>query len=101
MASAAALTGIQINGLQWRAKLPIKAFIPDDCTAIGDEHAATAGKIIAKHLAKHEFAIGLIISDISFTFSDFEFEYVRSQQDLMNALNDLYNWADYERIVIQ
>lgn len=100
MPSEAALAGIQLNGLAWKAQLPIKAFIPV-VTDITDEQAPEFGKAIARQLDKHSFNIGLIISEPLLNFDDLGFEEVETVEELTDALSDLYDWADFNRVLIK
>lgn len=99
MASAASLAGIELHGLAWRAKLQIKAFIPvvpeiEDVSTI-----PSIAKAIDDRIQRKLPSLSLTLNDPSLEL-DFDFDVCETKDDLISALTNLYDWADFERVLI-
>lgn len=96
MASAAALNGVCDNGLAWQKKLAIKQFIPNnipDTDIIPHECLKRIVTVLNKLKDNLPEDFGLLAED-------WEGNEGISKQDLIDFLNELYDLADYHRILI-
>ena len=126
MATAASLAGVQDNGLRWQAR--IKVDVPKDIPSIIEKFETTAkvnafvdstAKIIYKQLSNHLSKSRLPVNSLrslETILEDFKDSMIDDQpadadidadvveikvEDLMAFLNDLYDWADYYRVIIE
>jgi hypothetical protein len=95
MASAAAIEGIGVNGLRWRARLSIKSIIPV-VPNMADEDVE---KVALRIKARLDF-LSQALEKYGIDVPDFELDLVETKEHLTDALTNLYDWADYERILI-
>jgi hypothetical protein len=95
MARAAALAGVEAHGLKWKFKLPIKAFIPK-VSNIQEDEAHKCALIIQRAVERTSAPLRGEIPSLP----DIEWNLVETKEELIDALNRLYDWADNYRVLI-
>lgn len=109
MATEASLAGMALYGRAWRARLPIKAFIPSKEIANGnmaDERAVAIAQIIHRNLIRQTLGLGMVLhndifgTELEEVVDSFDFHLVTNHEELYASLVALYDWADFERVLI-
>jgi hypothetical protein len=101
MATAASLAGVGDNGLRWKYEYKIKRFIPV-VPELDDSLVASSAKAIRKAINKNPN--GASLTDSCQTALDEIREYfddIQDKEELLEGLTQLYDWADYWRVVIK
>lgn len=96
MVSQAALDGIKDNGLSWKTELRIKKFIPNDIPNVD----IVPKNCLASILLRLSGLKDKLPEEFYLLAEEWEDDESISKQDLMDFLNELYDLADYYRILI-
>jgi hypothetical protein len=97
MPSAAAIQGIGKYGLGWRFKLPIAAFVPKDVPELDIEEIPTVAQAIARQLRNR---LGTVPQCDQLERISMAIEASTNHEELIRNLDWLYDWADFNRVLI-